>query len=137
MDSISRGELVAQGEQKDIRITTSKFEIYEFKSFNYTVKSDTLYGTGEKIIDKHNSIPFSGKIALKDIEFVEENKFDIGTTCLTLVGASLVITLIVFMMALHEFGESLKRMQRKRLKFYNLRHICLFQYLNRRDCPYL
>ena len=108
MRGIGRGELIKKTEKGDIRITTYQLEVFEFRSYYYQVESDTLSGTGEKIIDKHTTIPFSGKIALKDIEFVEENKFDIGTTCLTLVGASLVIALIVFMMALHEFGENLK-----------------------------
>ena len=94
MTGISRGELVTQGEQKDIRVTTSKFEIFEFKSFDYTIKSDTLYGTGEKIINEHTTVPFSGKIAVSDIEYVEASKFNGGTTCLAGIGAALIVAIV-------------------------------------------
>jgi len=107
MTGISRGELVTQGEQKDIRITTSKFEIFEFKNFNYTIKSDTLYGTGEKIINEHTTVLFSGKIAVSDIEYVEASKFNGGTTCLAGIGAALIVAIVFVALMMKGFNDSL------------------------------
>ena len=113
MTGISRGELVTQGEQKDIRVTTSKFEIFEFKSFDYTIKSDTLYGTGEKIINEHTTTPFSGKIAVADIEFAEASKFDNGNTCLVTVGAALIVGLAFVVLFMKAFNDSLNGCNQK------------------------
>ena len=113
MKGISRGELVTQGEQKDVRITTTKFEIFEFKSFNYSIKSDTLYGTGEKIINEHTTVPFSGKIAVSDIEYVETSKFNGGTTCLAGIGAALIVAIVYLALIMKSFNDSLNGCNQK------------------------
>ena len=94
MDSMSKSELLHQPVKADVRITTYQLEIFEFKSFNYEVRSDTLIGIGRKILDKFKIAPFTGKIAIKDIESVEANKLNIGTTCLVVSGVAVILASI-------------------------------------------
>lgn len=108
MQGISHEELIGQLEKSDIRITTIQSEIYEFKSFNYFIKSDTLYGSGEKIVDQFKTTPFSGKIPVSDIEYIAASKFNTGTTCLAAIGISLLTLTIVLFIAVHDFNENFK-----------------------------
>jgi hypothetical protein len=106
MSGISHEELISQQEKSDIRITTFLGETFEFNSFEYYIKSDTLIGIGEKRIDLHNTTPFSGKIAISDIEFIGSRKFNIGTTCLAAIGISLLTLTIALFIAVHDFNEN-------------------------------
>ncbi len=105
MSAISLEELINQEEKSDLRITTYQSETYEFKSFNYYIKSDTLFGIGEKIIDKHTTAPFSGKIGISDIEYVAASKFNTASTCMATVGISLLAATVILVFLLHEVSE--------------------------------
>lgn len=107
MSGISHEELLSQSDKSDIRITTFQAETFEFKSFNYYIKSDTLFGKGEKIMDSHTTIPFSGKIAVSDIEYVAASKYNTTTTCLTWGAGALLLVVIVFYLIFRDFQDNL------------------------------
>jgi hypothetical protein len=69
---------------KEIYLTTKDQNRYYFPKWSYQILNDTLFGEGT-YINNGREIPFNGKVAINDIEWIEQNEIDIeSTTGLTL-----------------------------------------------------
>jgi len=89
---ITKEEFVQTEEYSDLRVRIKDQNWYEFNENDYTVKEDSIYGSG-RIIFKPGSWDwdedFTGSIPLKDIESFKFDRFNTGNT----LG---VITVIAF-----------------------------------------
>ena len=91
---ITKEEFVQTEEYSDLRVRTKDQNWYEFYENDYTVKEDSIYGSG-RIIFKPGSWEwdedFTGSIPLKDIESFKFDRFNTGNT----LGVITVIAFVV------------------------------------------
>ena len=89
---ITEEEFRQAEEYSDLRVRTKDQNWYEFYENDYTVKEDSIYGSGRKIFKLGNKFgeDFSGSISLKEIESFKFDRFNEGNT----LG---VITVIAFL----------------------------------------
>ena len=103
MNQVTREEFKDYNGNGEISILTKDNEIYKFHRY-YSIESDTLEGTGIKLV-KGEEIPFKGKIALDSIsgfEIHEAENPGLGFLSVIL-GASLTIALTFILFFLFIF----------------------------------
>jgi len=91
---VTKEEFVQTEEYSDLRVKTKDKNWYEFDENEYTVKEDSIYGSGRNIF-KPGSIfdeDFTGSISLEDIESI---KFDRIDTELTIIWSTIGVGVIV------------------------------------------
>ena len=89
---ITKEEFSQAEEYLDLQVKTKNQYIYEFYENDYTVKEDSIYGSGRNIFKPGSwdwDEDFTGSIPLKDIESFKFDRFNTGNT----LG---VITVIAF-----------------------------------------
>ena len=91
---ITKEEFVQTEEYSDLRVRTKDQNWYEFYKNEYTVKEDSIYGSGRKIFKLGNKFgeDYTGSISLEEIESFKFDRFD---TILTIVGIAISVGLIV------------------------------------------
>jgi len=63
----------------EIYFTTNDLTRYHFAAYHYQVVNDTIYGEGT-LQKNGNEVPFDGKIAMNEINSIEQYQIDSGTT---------------------------------------------------------
>ena len=92
---ITKEEFVQTEEYSDLRVRTKDQNWYEFYENDYTVKEDSIYGSGRKIFKVGSKFDedFTGSISIDDIESFKFDRIDI---VLTIWVSATVVGLIVF-----------------------------------------
>lgn len=115
MSNIPKEEIKKESGKGKIIIITKDLETYQFDESHYYIQSDTLFGSGLKIIEEMKSIPFKGQIPLDIISRVNMEKLNFiasfflgagilvgfGILCLIVVGTAWVNA---FSSGAHKFG---------------------------------
>jgi ABC-type transport system involved in multi-copper enzyme maturation permease subunit len=82
-------------DKREIYLTTKDSSYYSFPENSYKIQKDTLYGEGQKIDNQGNEIPFSGKIAIVDMESITGEGVDISLTIgIIILGAFFAVLLL-------------------------------------------
>ena len=92
---ITKEEFVQTEEYSDLRVRTKDQNWYEFYENDYTVKEDSIYGSGRKIFKVGSKFDedFTGSIPLKEIESFKFDRFD---TIVTIFAIAIPVGLIAF-----------------------------------------
>jgi len=91
---ITKEEFSQAEEYLDLQVRTKNQGIYEFDEGDYTVKEDSINGSGRIIFRPGNKFgeDFTGSISLDDIESMKIDKFD---TVLTILMSAIGVGAIV------------------------------------------
>ena len=90
---ITKEEFSKADKYLDLRVRTKNQNTYEFDKNDYTVKEDSIYGSGRKIFKIGNKFgeDFSGSISLKEIESFKFDKFN---TIMTIAGIAISVGIL-------------------------------------------
>ena len=100
---ITKEEFVQAEEYLNLRVRTRDQNWYEFYENNYTVKEDSIYGSGRNIFKPGSKFDedFTGSIPLKEIESF---KFDRFNTIVTIFAIAIPVGLIAFIASTFKIG---------------------------------
>ena len=90
---ITKEEFVQTEEYSDLRVRTTDHNWYEFYENNYTVKEDSIYGSGRKIFKLGNKFgeDYTRSISLEEIESFKFDKFELmGTVIFIAIGVGIL-----------------------------------------------
>jgi len=94
---ITKDEFIKAEDHLDLQVKTKNQQIYEFDEGDYTVKEDSIYGSGKFVIRKNiktKTKDFTGSIYLEDIESF---KFDRFNALVTILGIAVFAGIIAWM----------------------------------------
>ena len=109
---VTKDEFIKAEDHVDLQVKTKKQQIYEFDEGDYTVKEDSIYGSGKFIVSKNilvlqgNTLKtmtkdFTGSIYLEDIESFKFDRFDV----LSLFIGIAVVVGVIFILAVVSYGN--------------------------------
>jgi hypothetical protein len=90
---ITKEEFLQTEEYSDLRVRTKDQNWYEFYKKEYTVKEDSIYGSGRKIFKPGSKFgeDYTGSISLEEIESFKFDKFDLmGTVIFIAIGVGIL-----------------------------------------------
>ena len=90
---ITKEEFVQTEEYSDLRVRTKDQNWYEFYENDYTVKEDSIYGSGRNIFKPGSKFDedFTGSISLKDIESFKFDRLNTDNTMAAIAGIAIAI----------------------------------------------
>jgi len=116
---ITKEEFSQTEEYSDLRVRTTNQNTYEFDENDYTVKKDSIYGSG-KLKSKSGvkvNEDYTGSVYLGDIESFKFDRFSPTSTIIGIVIVGGIIALLVSSMDLGVKGSYLKFWNKFKLIF--------------------
>ena len=99
VSEMSKDEFKEKNKKGSATITTKNNETYQFEKGWYHIDSDTLYGTGAKMHGEYK-VPFSGKIALDDIDAIKVEAPNGFRTLTLILGVAAITCLVIYVVAI-------------------------------------
>ena len=95
---ITKEEFSQTEEYSDLKVRTKNQSTYEFDENDYTVKEDSIYGSGRLILKPGIEFneDFIGSIPLKEIESLKIDRFNTGNTLGVIAFIAFGVGIIVF-----------------------------------------
>jgi hypothetical protein len=101
MNEVAKEEFITLAGYEEALLMTRENETYELDKFQYWIKSDTLYGNGNKILNNWDKIPVKLKIPLDDVSYFGVNKSDdFGNFLLFTTSIGLIVLAIFYLSAI-------------------------------------
>ena len=94
---ITMEELNKESESSDLLVITKNKNSYKLFESDYTVKEDSIYGSGRLEVRKGIKVneDYTGSIYLKDIRLIKIARFDVIGTFVLIAGGVGIMALIV------------------------------------------
>ncbi|MGB5893486.1 MAG: hypothetical protein WBG58_04855 [Ignavibacteriaceae bacterium] len=105
-------ELFESDKNYAVKLLTKDYTEYHFDGYMYSVKNDTLFGTGKKI-HLNREEPFLGSIALDDIIEYKIKTSDTGATVGVVLGVAAFALIVLGIITAISLNESAKSCQRR------------------------
>jgi hypothetical protein len=99
VSEMSKDEFKEKNKKGSATITTKNNVTYQFEKGWYHIDSDTLYGTGAKMHGEYK-VPFSGKIALDDIDAIKVEAPNGFRTLTLILGVAAITCLVIYVVAI-------------------------------------
>ena len=96
---MTKAEFKEKNKKGSVTIITKNMETYQFAKGWYHIESDTLYGNGAKLNAEHN-IPFSGKIALDEIDVIKVEAPNGFRTLTLILGVAAITCLVIYVVVM-------------------------------------
>ena len=98
---ITKEEFIQAEEYSDLRVRTTDQNWYEFYENDYTVKEDSIYGSGRLILKTGIEFneDFTGSISLKEIESLKIDRFNTGNTLGVIASIAFVVGIIALIVS--------------------------------------